>query len=183
MRTLTQWSVSDYQNMRAAGLLDHHRCELINGEIWDMSPEGELHRFVNHRGVKYLRNLMRGQAEIFEAHLITLASSEPQPDIAIVCLPDTRYLAHHPYPEDIYWLVEVADTTLTYDLETKRQLYAQAGIREYWVIDVTGRKLMVFKDLKQGDFATCQTLQTDTIKPIAFPDVEVPVRQLLELPE
>lgn len=183
MRTLTKWSVADYQHMRDLGILDHRRCELINGEIWDMAPEGEFHRFVNHRGVNYLREMMRGKAEVFEAHPITLADSEPEPDIAIVRLPDTRYLKHHPYPEDIYWLVEVADTTLTYDLETKRKLYAASGIKEYWVINVADRQLTVFRDLQQSEFLTQNVVSSGTIHPTAFPDVAIEVDKLVSIPE
>lgn len=183
MRTLTKWSVADYQHMRDLGILDRRRCELINGEIWDMAPEGEFHRFVNHRGVTYLREMMKGKAEVFEAHPITLADSEPQLDIAIVRLPDTRYLKHHPYPDDIYWLVEVADTTLTYDLDIKRTLYRSAGIREYWVIDVAKRQLTVFRDLQNGHFLTQTTINNGIIHPVAFPDVAIEVHQLVNIPD
>ena len=183
MRTLTKWSVADYQHMRDLGILDHRRCELINGEIWDMAPEGEFHRFMNDRGAEYLRRVLQDKAKVFESHPITLAESEPQPDIAIVCLPDTRYLKHHPYPEDIYWLIEVADTTLTYDLDIKRKLYAQAGIKEYWVIDVVRRQLMVFRDLQNGDFLAQNTISNDIIYPIAFPDVAIESHKLVSIPE
>ena len=183
MRTLTKWSVADYQHMRDLGILDQRRCELINGEIWDMAPEGEFHRFVNHRGVNYLREVMKGKAEVFEAHPITLTDSEPEPDIAIVRPPDTRYLKHHPYPEDIYWLVEVADTTLSYDLDTKRKLYASAGIEEYWVIDVTKRQLIVFRDLQNGDFLTQNTISDGIIYPIDFPDLAIEIHKLVSIPE
>ncbi|MEO1145927.1 MAG: Uma2 family endonuclease [Cyanobacteria bacterium J06638_22] len=182
MRTLTKWSVADYQRMRDLGILDHRRCELIHGEIWDMAPEGEFHRFVNDRGAEYLRRILQNRAKIFEAHPITLAESEPQPDIAIVRLPDTRYLKHHPYPNDIYWLVEVADTTLTYDLETKRTLYAEAGIQEYWVIDIARRQLIVFRDVQNGNFLTQDMVDSGIIYPIAFPDVAIEVQQLVSIP-
>ena len=182
MRTLTRWSVADYHRMRDKGILAHRRCELINGEIWDMSPEGEFHRFVNHRGVKYLRQLMQGRAEIFEAHPITLEDSEPEPDIAIVKLPDTAYLAHHPRPEDIYWLIEVADSTLTYDLETKKTLYAKAGIQEYWVIDVTGKQMTIFRALQGDVYLSRQQMKSGTIHPLAFPDVTVDVSALVDIP-
>lgn len=182
MRSPVKWSVTDYHHIRDLGILDQRRCELINGEIWDMSPEGESHRFVNHRGVKYLRQVMAGKAEIFEAHPITLTESEPEPDIAIVHLPDTRYLKHHPYPEDIYWLIEVADATLSYDLNVKRQLYAKAGIPEYWVIDVPGRQLVMFKDLQSGDYRAQSTVSSGTVHPMAFPDVAVAVPKLVSIP-
>ncbi|ESA33496.1 hypothetical protein N836_01630 [Leptolyngbya sp. Heron Island J] len=183
MRTLTKWSVADYQHMRDLGILDHRRCELINGEIWDTAPEGTFHRFINDRGAEYLRRVLQGQAKVFEAHPITLADSEPQPDVSIVRLPDTRYLERHPYPEDIYWLVEVADTTLSYDLDTKRKLYASAGIQEYWVIDVTKRQLTVFRDLQNGDFLTQNTSSDGIIYPIAFPDVAIEIQKLVSIPE
>ena len=183
MRTLTQWSVADFHQMRDLGILDRRRCELIQGEIWDMAPEGQFHRFVNHRGVAYLRQQMKGKAEVFEAHPITLATSEPQPDIAIVQRPDTRYLTHHPYPEDIYWLIEIADTTLTYDLETKRRVYAAAGISEYWVIDIGNRQLTVFQDVQDGDFCARRTVSDGMLYPIAFPETAIAVDSLITIPE
>lgn len=183
MRTLTKWSVTDYQHMRDLGILDHRRCELINGEIWDIAPEGAFHRFVNHRGVNYLREVMQDKAEVFEAHPITLANSEPQPDIAIVRLPDTRYLKRHPYPDDIYWLIEIADTTLTYDLDIKRKLYATAGIQEYWVIDVAARQLTVLRDLQDKDFSTQTSFSNGIIHPIAFPAVAIEIQKLVNIPE
>lgn len=183
MWTLTKWSVADYQRMRDLGILDCRRCELIDGEIWDIAPEGQFHRFVNHRGVSYLCDRMKGKAEVFEAHPITLETSEPQPDIAIVRLPDTRYLKHHPYPADVYWLVEIADTTLTYDLETKRRVYAAAGIQEYWVINIANRQLTVFKDLQENEFSTREVLQEGLIYPSAFPDVAIAIDQLVSIPE
>ncbi len=182
MATLTKWSIVDYHKMRDNGILDHRRCELINGKIWNMAPEGEFHRFVNDRGAEYLRKVLRNKAKIFEAHPITLTDSEPEPDIAIVKLPDTTYLKHHPYPEDIYWLIEVADSTLTYDLEKKKKLYAKAGIREYWVINVIGKKMTVFRNIQEDDFFNQQTMSAGIIHPVAFPDVSVDVRILVNIP-
>ncbi|MBT9316244.1 Uma2 family endonuclease [Leptothoe spongobia] len=183
MQTLTKWSVADYQRMRNLGILDQRRCELIQGEIWDMAPEGEFHRFINHRGVNYLREIMQGKADVFEAHPITLTDSEPQPDIAVVHPPDTRYLKHHPYPDDIYWLVEIADTTLTHDLNTKRKLYASAGIAEYWVIDVKKRQMTVFRDLKDDDFLNQTTVSNGVIYPRSFPNVAIEVQKLVCIPD
>ncbi|MGB0562240.1 MAG: Uma2 family endonuclease [Spirulinaceae cyanobacterium] len=182
MRTLTRWSIAEYHHLRELGVLDRRNCELIHGEIWDMAPEGAFHRFVNDRGAEYLRRLLQERAKVFEAHPITLTQSEPQPDIAIVRLPDTRYLYRHPAPEDIYGLIEVADTTLAYDLDNKRQLYAQAGIPEYWVIDVARQQLTRFQDPQNGDFLRRETLKTGIIRPVMFPDVAIDVAKLVSLP-
>ncbi len=182
METLTTWSVVEYHKMRNNGILNHRRCELINGEIWNMSPEGEFHRFINDRGAEYLRKVLRNKAKVFEAHPITLTDSEPEPDIAIVKLPDTTYLQHHPYPDDIYWLIEVADSTLTYDLEKKKKLYAKAGIREYWVINVIGKEMTVFRNPQDDDFLSQRTMRAGIIHPVAFPHVEVDVGKLVDIP-
>ncbi|MEM8640862.1 MAG: Uma2 family endonuclease [Cyanobacteria bacterium P01_G01_bin.54] len=156
-----------------------------------MSQAGARHRWIRHHGVKYLRELLHGQAEIFEAHPLALRTAAPQtdiapditPDIAIARLPDTRYLQHHPYPEDIYWLIEVADATaLTDHVETKGQLYAAAGIREYWVINATSQDLIICKNLQGGDFWTQMTLKIGMIRTTAFPDLAIDVARLLDIP-
>ena len=179
MYTLTQWSVEDYHLMIAQGILTDRSVELIAGDIINMSPEGSTHRFINHRGIKYLRHLLGEQAEVMEAHPITLADSEPEPDIAIVRSPDTLYLDRHPLAEDVYWLIEISDRTLAKDLGIKKKVYGQAGIPEYWVIDVTKRSLKVFKGLREQEYAIEQEYQTGIIIPLAFPNVQISVERLL----
>jgi Uma2 family endonuclease len=179
MHTLTQWTVEDYHKMIEAGILTERRVELIAGEIIDMSPEGSIHSFINYRGVIYLRSLLGQQAIIREAHPITLANSEPEPDIAIVSSPDTRYLDHHPYPEDIYWLIEISDRTLKKDSGIKKKVYAGAGIREYWIIDITSQILKVFQNPLEGDYQIQQDYQQGMVSPLAFPSLQVSVERLM----
>jgi Uma2 family endonuclease len=114
-----------------------------------------------------------------EAHPITLLDSEPEPDIAIVRSPDTLYLDRHPLAEDVYWLIEISDRTLAKDLGIKKKVYGQAGIPEYWVIDVTKRSLKVFKGLTEQEYAIEQEYQTGIIIPLAFPNVQISVERLL----
>jgi Uma2 family endonuclease len=180
MRTLAKWSIEDYHRMIETGILSDRRVELIAGEIVEMSPEKPLHRFINNKTVKYLRQLLQGKAEVFEAHPITLSNSEPEPDIAIVSLPDTTYLTRHPYPVDIYWLIEISDTTLNYDLGTKKRLYAEAGIKEYWVINLQAKLLKVFRQAVDNDYSSEQEISEGKILALAFEDVEIEVEKLLE---
>jgi Uma2 family endonuclease len=72
--------------------------------------------------------------------------SEPEPDLVIVRGSILDYTEHHPYPEDILLVVEVADSTLKIDCEVKAQLYAQANLPEYWVLDLKNRQLVVFRN-------------------------------------
>jgi Uma2 family endonuclease len=167
--------------MIEAGILNNHRVELILGDIIEMSPEGPLHRYINHTAVKYLRTVLQNQAEVIEAHPITLNNSEPEPDIAIVRTPDSLYLERHPYPEDIYWLIEIADTTLEKDLGIKKKIYSQAGISEYWVIDLSSKTLKVFLQPTPEDYQIQYEYQDGIVYSQAFPDVEIMVERLLKV--
>ena len=179
MYTLTKWSLEDYHQMIRAGILDERRVELITGEIINMSPEGPIHHFINHTTVKYLRLLLKNQAEVMEAHPVTFGNSEPEPDIAIVRSPDTLYITHHPYAEDIYWLIEIADTSLDKDLGIKKRVYAQAGIPEYWVIDVSTHKLKVFQNPINDNYQQKKEYQDGWISALAFPQIKISVSKLL----
>ncbi len=183
MTSLTKWTVEDYHRMIDAGIIKDRQVELINGEIINMSPEGPVHRFINHRAVKYLRHILGNFAEVMEAHPITLVDSEPEPDITIVRSPDTLYLDRHPYGEDIYWIIEIADSTLQKDLGTKKTLYASSGIEEYWVIDIAKKNFKVFRNLMNNEYQIEQNYQDGIIFPLAFPSVEISVKKIIGFDE
>ena len=100
---------------------------------------------------------------------------------ALVASPYTNYLTRHPYPEDIYWLIEVADRTLKKDLEEKTVTYARNGISEYWVIDLPHQKLWVFTQPQNYAYQNCLELTTGIIRPVIFPDLNVEIDKLLVL--
>jgi Uma2 family endonuclease len=174
-----KWSLDDYHQMIRSGLLDDRSLELINGEIIQMSPEGVSHSFYCRSTAKYLRSILGDRAEISEAHPITLPNdSEPEPDIAIVRTPDTLYQTRHPFPEDIFWLIEIANSTLAKDLGVKRDLYAQSGIPEYWVMNLQTSELVVFRDLIGNEYRSEICLNDGNILPLAFPDLSIDISRL-----
>jgi Uma2 family endonuclease len=175
-----KWSLADYHQMIESGLLDDRSLELINGEIIEMSPEGVAHSFYCRGTAKYLRSLLGERAEISEAHPITLPNndSEPEPDIAVLRMPDTLYQTRHPFPEDIFWLIEIANTTLVKDLGVKRDLYAQSGISEYWVMNLQTSELVVFRELIANEYRSEICLSDGNISPLVFPDVSIDITQL-----
>ena len=181
MTTVTaKWSLAEYHQMIAAALLDDRQVELIGGEIIEMTPEGPGHSYYCRESVKYLRTTLAQLAEVSEAHPITLPdNSEPEPDVAIIRLPTSQYRDRHPQPADIYWLIEIANTTLSKDLGIKKDLYATAGIPEYWVVDLQNMLLVVFLDLQDGNYQTQRSLTSGSISPQAFPTVQLDIRQLL----
>ncbi|MGF1480395.1 MAG: Uma2 family endonuclease [Cyanophyceae cyanobacterium] len=179
MTTLVKWTVEDYHRMIEAGILSERRCELIGGKIVEMAPEGPLHRFINETVGDYLRQQLGTAALVSEAHPITLVDSEPEPDIAIIQPPRSRYRNRHPAPQDIYWLIEVADTTLAEDTGEKLTAYAKAGIPEYWVIDVQRSQVKVFRQPLEEQYRSETTVTAGTVSPLAFADVAISVERLL----
>jgi Uma2 family endonuclease len=174
-----KWSIDDYHKMIETGLLDGRSVELINGAIIQMVPEGIAHAFCCRGTAKYLRTILGDRAEISEAHPISLPNdSEPEPDIAIVKAPDTLYQNRHPQPDDIFWLIEIANTALVNDLGIKRELYAQAGITEYWVMNLQTSELKVFRDLSANEYRSEISLSSGIVSPLAFPDLAIEISRL-----
>lgn len=163
-----------------AGILDGRPLELLNGEIVEMSPEGIPHAFYSDAAAEYLRSLLSDRAKIREGRPITLpqTNSEPEPDIAIVQPLGEVYLEHHPYPENVFWLIEFSNSSLTKDMEIKSKTYAESGIPEYWVVNLRQRQLTVFRSPQNGKYQST-SLVLGEIAPIAFPDVSIRVDRLL----
>jgi Uma2 family endonuclease len=178
--TPVKWTVADYHHMIASGLLDERRVELLRGEIVEMMPEGEPHAYFSSEAGEYLIETLGKRASVRPAKPITLPNnSEPEPDVAIVQRLGREYLDHHPYPENIFWLIEYADSSLDKDLKLKSSVYAEVNIPEYWVIDLRRRCLIVFREPKNGEYLTKMTLADGIICPVAFPSVEIAVQAIV----
>jgi Uma2 family endonuclease len=180
--TLAKWTIDDYHQMIESGVLTDRHVELLNGEIVEMPSEGIGHAqsSTNARDVFYEK--LQGRALVRDAKPITLPgqASEPAPDLAIV---ESRHLVykteHHPYPENIFLLVEYSYSTLAKDKEIKRLLYAKSGILEYWIVNLKDCQVIVHREPIDGDYRSVQTLTDGEITMRAFPDVAIPVNQLL----
>ncbi len=177
--TTYKWSIEEWHELVEFGVLEGKPVELLEGEIIEMSPEGVEHTYTNSSVVKYLRNILSDLAEVRESHPITLDNSEPEPDIAVVRLPETIYRNHHPYPQDIYWLVEISNRTLIKDLNQKIITYARNGIPEYWVIDLVNKKLVVHTQVNDRGYAQINEYRTGTVSTLAFPDVAIAIDKLI----
>jgi Uma2 family endonuclease len=179
---IAKWTLDDYHHMIKSGLLDGRSVELLNGEIVEMSPEGELHAYFSHEAAKYLGRLLGEQADIRQGKPITIPSShsEPEPDIAVVQPLGREYLQHHPYPDNIFWIIEFSDTSLSKDLEDKKKTYALANIQEYWVVNLKEQQLIIFRKPINGDYQTETKVITGVLSPLAFPALQLSVQRLLE---
>ncbi|MEL7142808.1 MAG: Uma2 family endonuclease [Cyanobacteria bacterium J06643_4] len=175
-----KWTLEEYHQMIASGVLDDRRVELIRGEIVEMAPEGKPHAYFSTVSGSYLVRALGELATVRQAHPITLPNgSEPEPDVAIVKPLGLEYLEHHPYPEDIFWVMEYSDATLTKDLEIKSAVYAEVRIPEYWVIDLKVRSLIVFQNPQAGKYTARNTYTSGNVTPLAFPDLSIPINQIV----
>jgi Uma2 family endonuclease len=178
--TTAKWTLEEYHRMIDAGILDDRRVELLKGEIVEMAPQGEPHAYSRNEAGEYLTRLLGDRAKVRQDSPITLPNhSEPEPDIAVVQNLGREYRSHHPYPENIFWVIEYSQSSLTKDLEIKSKIYAEAGIPEYWVVNLNELQLVVFRDPQNGEYTSQQTFTSGTIQPLAFPDVVVAINLIL----
>lgn len=178
MKTLMKWNLEDYHKLVDNGLLVDKNIELLDGELIEVSPESPIHSYLTRTGVQYLREKLKGLAFVMEAHPITLGNSEPEPDIAIVAPHDHNYKNRHPFAEDIFWLIEISNKTLSYDLNEKKQTYAKEGVKEYWVADINNYQVHSFLDPIGNDYSASKILSTGIIRPQSFPKIELVINQL-----
>ena len=142
------YSVDDYYRMAEAGILrPGDRVELIEGAIIDMTPIGSRHAAAVKRITQAL-SLSLGDRVIVSAQdpIRLNIYSEPQPDIALLRPRADFYAGAHPGPGDVLLLVEVADSTLRFDRDTKLPLYARHGIPEVWLVDIENAQFTIHRD-------------------------------------
>ncbi|MDM9585513.1 MULTISPECIES: Uma2 family endonuclease [unclassified Nostoc] len=141
--TPKRFTIAEYHQLIELGFLtESDRIELIRGELIQMTAKGTPHTVCSSILCRQLDRLLGDRAVIRGQDPITLSNqSEPEPDVVIARGRDEDYLAHHPYPEDILLVIEISDKTLDYDQTTKLSLYAEAGISDYWIVNLPDSQL------------------------------------------
>lgn len=144
--THRKFTIDEYHRLVDLGFFtENDRIELIRGEIINMAPKRTPHSVCNSTLFGELYRLLYDQANIRGQEPITLSSnSEPEPDVVIAKKKADNYLSNHPTVEDIILVIEISDSTLKYDKETKLPLYAEAGINNYWIVNLVENHLEVY---------------------------------------
>ncbi len=188
-----RFTVTEYHRMSDLGILPpEERTELLYGQILPMIAKGTAHRTATTRIMRVFQLRLVNRAIIQVQDPIHLSDdSEPEPDIALLALDPLEYASHHATPAEIHLVIEVADSSLNYDLQVKVPAYAAAGIEECWVLDVQKRQLYVFRQPRvfrqantpgyQQQMILADSLEADSLEvaPLAFEDCVVAVRDLL----
>lgn len=166
-----------YQRIVDSGALDGVRVMFIDGELVPMAAMLEPHV----TGVSLTQfELIRAFGTGFFIRVqspLRQGNHDPEPDLAVV--PGNARTAQQ-MPTSALLVVEVADSSLYYDVGRKAEIYAAAGLADYWVLDIEDRQLLVFRDPDPSGYRTKLTLaETDTISPLAAPSGSIRVADLL----
>jgi Uma2 family endonuclease len=174
-------SVEDYHRMGEAGLFrPDERLELIEGDLITMAPIGGSHLYIVNL-VAQAFSVQLGRAAIVSVQnpVSLRPHSEPQPDIAVLQSQWARRGAGVPSAADVLIVIEVADTTLTYDRDAKIPLYAQHGIAEAWLFDVAAEQVTVFRDpSKEGYRTVLPQLREAALAPLQLPGVTINLAEI-----
>jgi len=173
-----RWTCAAFNRAGDMGMFEGKRAMLIDGVIVEQGPMNPPHAITLGLVEEAIRTALGpGWWVRNQSPLILGLDLDPEPDLAVVPGRPRDYTGH-PATADL--VVEVADTSLDFDTNAKKLLYARAGIRDYWVVDINGRRLFVYRDPQGGNYASQQALgSVDTVSPLAAPTVGVRVADLL----
>jgi Uma2 family endonuclease len=181
-----RWTRDEYYKLAEIGLFDNQRVELIDGQVIEMSPIGAAHMMY----VTIVGDILRmafgsGYFIRTQGPLDLGEASQPQPDISVIAGRAIDYRTVHPTTAAL--VVEVADTSVTYDRLTKASLYAKAGIGEYWIVSVGDNQLEVYRQpgpdagavygFSYGERLILKA--THTVTPQSGPEAAIAVSELL----
>jgi Uma2 family endonuclease len=184
---IRRWSREEYEKMIECGVFPPGtRAELIDGEILDMAPQHSPHAVaisLAHEGLK--EAFGAGYTIRPQLPLALDPYSEPEPDIAVVPGSARDYVAGH--PAGALLVVEIADSSLTYDRQQKAGLYARAGIADYWIVNLIDRKVEIHRAPAPAAaapfgwaYSSVESHATGgQLTPLAAPNARIPVADLL----
>lgn len=165
----------EYERRVRAGVFPPEaRFELIDGIVYDMTPQDSPHTTCLHLALEALRSAFPSGYIRVQSPLALGSTSEPEPDLAVVPGKIGDYL--HAHPTTALLAIEVSDSSLGHDRKRKIPLYARAGIPEAWILNIRRKVLEVYRDPSGGKYQTEFKLRSgDRISPLTNPGVSIPV--------
>jgi len=176
------FTVDEYHRMSDIGIFpEDQRFELIRGEIFEMPTAKPPHSGrVNRLNHLFLSRL--GESVIVSVQNPSSIDdySEPVPDVSLLKPRPDFYSGSHPLPSDVLLLVEISHTTLRFDTKIKAPLYAEAGIAEYWVLNIPENVVEVRTEPVNGRYTRLETFRPgESVSPVAFPGITFQVDDIL----
>jgi len=174
--------IAEWHRMGEAGIFPPEaRLELIEGEILTMAPIGFNHAGHVNRLTRLFILALNDIASVRIQSPLQLGDlSEPEPDLLLVHPDPHDYTNRHPTASDVLLVIEVSDSTLRFDREQKRRLYANHNIPEYWIVNLIDNCLEVYRHPLNGDYSDRSVLgKTDKLTLAALPAIQVEVGSIL----
>ena len=169
-----RWTRSECSALESLGMFDQQHLELVEGELIDKMGKKRPH-------VEKLAGLFAWLIQVFGVGFVNSdapidvapednPNNAPEPDL-IVLRSGYSFRSATPQPQDLRLVVEIADTSLDFDLGVKAALYARAAIVEYWVLDIQGRRLVVHRDPQAVKYqSTIAYSEQESVAPLGAPD-------------
>lgn len=176
------FTVGDYLCLTEKGILqEDERLELIQGEIVELSPADVAHISTLNRLTWLLTNALGKRVILSIQNPVQLSGqSLPQPDLVVLPFQADFYSERHIGPDDITLIIEVADTSLRYDKRIKSKLYGAAGIADYWIVNLSERRIEVYREPRPEGYRTMTYYAPgETLSPLVFPDIVLLVDEVL----
>ena len=175
-------TVAEFLRMGEVGILGpRDRVELIEGELIAMSPIGSEHAGAVNALTRRLVQVVGERGIVAVQNPVRLDDlSEPQPDFAVLKPRSDDYRKATPRPGEVLLIIEVADSSLSYDRGVKRSLYARHGIPEFWIVNLTAGEVEVCRAPSGDSYASVSRVGREgTLEPELLPGVAIPVAVLL----
>ncbi len=179
-----RWTRAECAVLEASGILDQQNLELIDGELIDKAGKKRPHVNALVKMTVWLLKVFREDRVNPETPMDMAPednpSNEPQPDLIVLNRPSDEFKSAPPQPDDVALVVEIADTTLRFDLTVKAGLYARAGIAEYWVLDLNARRLIVHREPDPAGYRSVIAYsELEKVAPQSAPQSEISVSELI----
>jgi Uma2 family endonuclease len=175
-----RWTRQECVALEDSGIWDQQHLELIEGELISKMGKKRPHTNVMVIMHEWLLRVF-GEQYVNPETPIDVApednpTNEPEPDLIVLSKPSREIRDANPQPAELRLVVEIADSTLSFDRTTKARLYARARIVEHWVVDIPGRRIIVHRDPQDGQYLSVVAYaEQESVKPLASPDSEFPV--------
>jgi Uma2 family endonuclease len=167
----------EYDKLVALGAFEDERVELLHGAVVRRSPKGAPHEDAIQQATRLLVRALDPRAHVrVQLSFAASAGSQPEPDLAVVA--PRRYAGEHPSQASL--IIEVSQSSLAVDRNVKAPIYAEAGVPEYWVVNLVDAIIEVSTDPREGQYATTTVYRKGSaITLTAFPDVTLAVDDIL----
>ncbi len=179
-----RFRVEDFRRMTEAGILpEDNTWEIIDGYLIDRMSTGKKHTSTVKRLDEILRDILGKTVNISIQDPIHLDDyNEPIPDVAVLKRRNDFYAEYHATPEDILLIIEVSDSSIGYDRNYKKTLYGEAGIIEFWIVNLTDETVECYSQLKNGNYRLARILEKgEMVESSSVEDLKLQVEEILGL--